>query len=273
MSNKDNLLAFPPLSIKPSYQRVKSEYSLREIRQFFGLSERLVRRWVAEGLIEAEGKESGELSFDFRALTQFRRVRELKTRGLSFRQIEAELQGQLNLFRQGGAQVVRLLTPFEEALLVHDQEGGCDRAAEFYRQAIEEGENVSDAYCNLGIIELQRGSEAKALDCFSLALKDEPRHVEAHYNIGNLYFDAKDFRLAKLHYETAREFEPSFPPIHFNLALVYCAMNEIDKAHESLLSYKGLVQESEEETVETLLAQIERVTDARKPTKPLGKLG
>src|SRR5215471_1102232 len=181
MSNKDNLIAFPAVSIKPSYQRVKSEYSLREIHQFFGLSERLVRRWVAEGLMDATGKESGDLHFDFRALTQFRRVRELKTRGLTLRQIEAELQGQLNLFRHEQAKVVRLLTPFEEALLIHDQEGDSERAAEFYREAIAEGENVADAYCNLGIIELKRGGEARALDCFSLALKDDPRHVEAHY--------------------------------------------------------------------------------------------
>src|SRR5262249_16855900 len=135
------------------------------------------------------------------------------------------------------------------------------------------GENVADAYCNLGIIELQRGGEAKALDCFSRALKDEPRHVEAHYNIGNLYFDAKDYPLARLHYETAREFEPSFPQIHFNLALVYCSVNEIDKAHASLLSYKGLAAEPGEETVETLLQQIERLIAAAETSRRLGKIG
>jgi hypothetical protein len=36
-------------------------------------------------------------------------------------------------------------------------------------------------------------------------LKNEPRHVEAHYNLANLYFDAGDLQLAKLHYESAAD--------------------------------------------------------------------
>lgn len=34
------------------YQRVKSSYSVREIKQLFGLGERTVRRWTEAGIIE-----------------------------------------------------------------------------------------------------------------------------------------------------------------------------------------------------------------------------
>ena len=77
------------------------------------------------------------------------------------------------------AKVARLLSPFEEALLLHER--GDAKAAELYREAIAEGDNLADAYCNLGIIELELDRMPKALDCFSLALKNEPRQVVVRF--------------------------------------------------------------------------------------------
>src|SRR6476659_8571596 len=113
-SNK--VLSFPsPVPAKADYQRVKSNYTVREIKQLFGLSERLIRRWTEQGIIQSSTeKENKDYTYDFRALTQFRRVRDLKSQGQSIRQIEAELQGQLNLFRAGAGRVSRMLTAFEE---------------------------------------------------------------------------------------------------------------------------------------------------------------
>ena len=158
----------------------------------------------------------------------FRRVRELRGQGLTLKQVEAELQGQMNLFKTGAGQVARLLSPFEEALLLHER--GEEKAAEYYREAIREGDNVADAYCNLGIIEMEQGNMPKALDCFTRSLKNEPRHVEAHYDLANLYFDAGDLKLARLHYESAAELEPSFSPLYYNLALVYYELADLGAA-------------------------------------------
>src|SRR5687767_1818654 len=114
----NKVLSFPsPVPAKADYQRVKSNYSVREIKQLFGLSERTIRRWTEQGIIHASSTpDNKDYSYDFQALTQFRRVRELRSQGQSIRQIEAEMQGQLNLFRTDSARITRLLTPFEEAL-------------------------------------------------------------------------------------------------------------------------------------------------------------
>src|SRR5215467_4901198 len=95
------VLSFPaPVPAKADYQRVKSSYSIREIKQMFGLSERTVRRWTEAGIIfGAPAGEAGDFTYDFQALTLFRRVREMRTQGLTIKQIEAELQGQMSLFR------------------------------------------------------------------------------------------------------------------------------------------------------------------------------
>src|SRR5215471_6840171 len=236
------VLSFPqPVPAKADYQRVKSHYSIREIKQMFGLSERTIRRWTETGIVQvtpAAGDE--EATYDFHALTLFRRVREMRSQGLTIKQIEAELQGQLSLFRSepGQVQVSRLLTPFEEALLLHEQ--GDTQAVDFYKEAITAGDNMAEAYCNLGIIELDRGNMVGALDNFTQSLKHDPRHVEAHYNLANLYYDAGDFPLARLHYEAAAKIEPNFSLAFYNLALVNYRLNRIHDAADALAKYRDL---------------------------------
>ncbi len=258
------VISFPsPVPAKADYQRVKSNYSLREIKQLFGLSERTIRRWTEQGIVNGtRASEAGDYSFDFRALTQFRRVRELRSQGQSIRQIEAELQGQLNLFRAPeGGRVSRLLSPFEEALLLHEQ--GDPKAVEAYLEAINDGDNVAEAHCNLGIIYGETGNVGKALDNFTLALKHEPRHVEAHYNLGNLYYDAGNFPLARLHYEAAAQIESGFSLVYFNLALAYHKLNDLQGALASLDRYKQLAPDDEE--IEAVNQLLKAMKDPRPP--------
>src|SRR5437763_2289464 len=97
------VLSFPrPVPAKADYQRVKSNYSIREIKQMFGLSERTIRRWTEAGIIYgAPAGDNGELTYDFQALTMFRRVRDMREQGMNFIQIEAELHGEISLFCVG----------------------------------------------------------------------------------------------------------------------------------------------------------------------------
>src|SRR5215207_6728899 len=244
------VISFPsPVPSKADYQRVKSSYSIKEIKQLFGLSEKTIRRWTEQGIIHpAPSSQAPDFVYDFNALTQFRRVRELRAQRHSIRKIEAELQGQLSLFRVETSRLARLLTPFEEALLLHER--GDTTAAEHYVEAINEGYNVAEAYCNLGILNLERGELSSALDNFTLSLKNDPRHVEAHYNLANLYYDAGDLQLAKLHYEAAARIEPGFALVYFNLSLVYHKLGDIDAASATLEKYREL--EPEDEDLEVL---------------------
>jgi len=265
--NSNKVLSFPSrVPAKADYQRVKSNYSIREIKQLFGLSERTIRRWTEQGIIQGTpGLETNDFIYDFQALTQFRRVSELRAQGQSIRQIEAELQGQLSLFR--GAEVgrlSRLRTPFEEALLLDDQSD--PRAGESYLEAINEGDNVAEAYCNLGIINKDLGHVGKALDNFTLALKHEPRHVEAHYNLGNLYFDAGELPLARLHYEAAAQIEPRFSLVYFNLALAHFKLNDLAAALTAIENYKELRQPDDEET-EAINQLLKAMQEPRRPVQ------
>ena len=166
---------------------------------------------------------------------------------------------QLDLFPSPKAQILNFesgLNNFEQALLL-DERGDLN-AADLYRKAIEEHLCVADAYCNLGIIESKRQNTVRAFDCFSSALKHEPRHAEAHYNLANLYFEIDDFRLAQLHYEMASQVDPSFANAFFNLSLVQAITNEFDGAWIALKKYCALVPEEEGRIAESLMQNLQK---------------
>lgn len=222
------------------------------------MSESSIRRWTKKGVITATADAGdGEFRYDFFALTQLRRIRELRNRGLTMQQIESELHGQMNLFPERGGILIPLpvrRSPLEEALLLHEK--GDDRAKDMYRLAILQGECVADAYCNLGILEFEAHETARAVDHFTNALKADPRHFESHFNLAHLYFEAGDYRLAELHYEISAVLEPNTASVYFNLALVYALKGGLEEALEALGKAKEHATEEEIDQVEELLAGI-----------------
>lgn len=172
------------------------------------------------------------------------------------RTAKKDRHGQLNLF--AGGKVIKLsqLSSFEEGLVL--DEAGDERALDAYRRAIHEGDCIGDAYCNLGIIESERGNHSKAIDCFTLCLKDQPRHFEAHYNLANVYAEVGNYPLAKIHYQMSIEVEPEFPNSHFNLGLTYALNKEIDQAISSLLKYKELDVDADKSQADELIDSLIR---------------
>jgi tetratricopeptide (TPR) repeat protein len=187
---------------------------------------------------------------------------------LGYRRVKRRCRGgsespdQLHLFAQPTAEILAFasdLSPFERALALDER--GDDKAADLYSKAIEEQDCVADSFCNLGIIESQRGNTIKAFDCFTTALKHDPRHSEAHYNLGNLYFDLNDFRLAQIHFEMAAQVDPFFANAFFNLALVRVINND-PASDQALGQYRELVSSEEAEAAEDLVESLKRNLNA-----------
>ena len=167
---------------------------------------------------------------------------------------------QLSLFPSGKAQILSFasgLGSFEQALL-RDESGDTQAAAVLYESAIAEQDCVADAYCNLGILETKKGNAVKAFDCFTTSLKHDPRHSEAHYNLGNLYFEMNDFRLAQLHYQMTTQVEPEFANAYFNLALVQAINTDIAASAKSLATYQSLVTEEESRIARQVMDELKR---------------
>ncbi len=159
-----------------------------------------------------------------------------------------EKHGQLSIFQQpeGEGKVVNLssnLSPFQEAMMFDEKDSA--KAQDLYLKAIESGDNVSDSFCNLGILKFQQDQKPEAIDCFTKALKHEPRHFEAHYNLANLYLEVENLALAKVHYEVAAQLDPSYPDVYYNLGVVYGLDNDFDNAQKALEKYIEIAPEEE----------------------------
>jgi len=263
-----NVIQFNKAQTGSGFERVKSTYSAREISRQFGLSERHIRRWTQEGLIEAASNSpEGEVRYNVRALDFLRQIRELRSQGLTFRQIEAQLHGQLSLFPPPEGVLIplpRRISTLEEALLLHER--GDARAAEYYLKAALEEDHAPDAYCNLGILEFEAGKVASAFDRFTQGLRHDPRHFESHFNLAHLYFESGDLRLARLHYEIAAEIEPGFADLYYNLGLVHAMTGEWQRAATVLSHAKELVPEDEGKRVDELLSSVEEAMNPKPPT-------
>jgi len=194
----------------------------------------------------------------------FKRVQKRQAR-------DVEKSRQLNLFSrperpENSARIVSIpksqpLSFFEEALRMDEQ--GIAEARDFYERAIEEGDSVADAYCNLGILEFLADKTEAAFDCFSKSLREDPRHMESHYNLGNLYFEIGNLRLACEHYNMAAQISPEFPNIYFNLGLAHAMNEDLQAAVESLFKFKELVSESEGHQADELLTNLKQTLDLR----------
>ena len=200
---------------------------------------------------------SNILRFPQRALAKFglRRARRRQT---------PENPDQLDLFSRSGI-ALKLptgLSPFEEALVI-DEAGDLGEAKGMYGRAIEEGDCVADAYCNLGVLQSQTGERDDAFDSFRSALIHDQRHWESHYNLGNLYFDGEEYRPARLHYELAAGLEPSFRNTFFNLGLLFAIDAEYPAAIDMLNRYRELTPGEEGVAADDLLERLRRSAAAQ----------
>lgn len=175
---------------------------------------------------------------------------------------DPEKQGQLNLFKPKSGHEARIVSlptrlgPFEEALMLDERND--PKAAELYEKAIAKGDSVEDAYCNLGILLSKAGKTEEAFDAFTKSLELNPRHLESHYNLANLYFDVDNLRLARQHYEIAAKIDPDFPNIYFNLGLVLAITEDLKGAIRALGQYQSLVSSEEGDKAESLLVSLRR---------------
>ena len=102
-----------------------------------------------------------------------------------------------------------------------------------------------------------------AVDYLTLALRHDPRHFEAQYNLANVYLDAKDYGLARLHYEIAQEIEPSYPNLSYNLGVAYGLQGDLARSYRCFQRYVELSPEGPE-SISGLLAQLEVALSAHR---------
>lgn len=182
-----------------------------------------------------------------------------RTRKPGFRKVKKPVQAdhrQLNLFgRDDQTHIIRHIDPFQKGLEIDDNNERL--AVKFYLEATKKEDSAPDAFCNLGIIYAKQGKSSQAIDSFTKALVQNPRHTIAHYNLGNMYYDAGNHKLAQIHYEVASKMEDVFPEVFYNLSLSYLTLGENDSASVTLQKYIERVDDIEAIQAKKLLALLQ----------------
>ncbi len=206
--------------------------------------------------------ESNVIRFPVEAVSRFGFKRAAVRRG--GRVVRMEAEGQMNLFDPNARSGSRLgavvpmpmqMGAFEAALLLDDAND--PRAEAMYQRAIEEGDYMADAWCNLGVLKSVGRALDEAFQCFAQSLALDPRHAESHYNIGNLYFEYDDLKLSRLHYEKAIECDSTLASAYFNLGLVTALTEDYRVAYDSLQHYKNLAPGEDVSVADELLRYLQ----------------
>ena len=176
------------------------------------------------------------------------------------RKIDLEAYGQLNLFSSQVKEAKIISISARENLFEKatkwDEEGNLTLAKEYYLKAIQKGESVADAFCNLGVIQSEEHEYSQAIDSFTRCLKEDPRHFEAHYNLGNVYSEVGNLGLAKIHYELCTAVEPGFASAYYNLGLSLALADDYSGAINALQHYTRLADESEHNSANKLIKSL-----------------
>jgi len=125
-----------------------------------------------------------------------------------------------------GERVTRLIRREQTLLLARRLE----REVMPYRRALVINPKDADARLQIGTIYARNGVSDVAQKEFEAILSQEPRHVSALNNRGNLYFASGDFERALDAYRTAEEVDPGDGGIRINAALAYYRLGKLPEA-------------------------------------------
>ncbi|MBQ9363161.1 MAG: DUF5107 domain-containing protein, partial [Bacteroidaceae bacterium] len=121
---------------------------------------------------------------------------------------------------------------YDEVALDYVAAGLYQQALSIWQMAIEEKATTALTYYYMAWLtgkdeDLQRAAAQSVDYCFPnrmeavVALSTFPQDANANYLLGNLYYDRRQYDVAKQCWERSEQLNPAFPTTHRNLALLY----------------------------------------------------
>ena len=90
---------------------------------------------------------------------------------------------------------------------------------EFFIQAIKIDSNYIDAHYNLGIVYFRLEEFDKSIKCYEKAIKIDPNNLDSHNNLGVTFAKLKNFKKAVSCYKKVIEIDPNNSEAYNNLGI------------------------------------------------------
>ncbi len=105
-----------------------------------------------------------------------------------------------------------------------------DQAIKGFEKAISIYPNYVDAHGELGLVWFRKGNAQKAMTAYEEALKYNPKKATVYSNMGIIYFQQQNFEKAEEVYKKAVQYDPRFVDALRNLGSVYAMQKRFDEA-------------------------------------------
>lgn len=129
---------------------------------------------------------------------------------------------------------------FDRAVEIEDADPAAAITA--YRAAVELDPRHADAHVNLGRLLHEAGRPADALAAYEKAVELAPNDAVAHFNLGLALEDTKGSKAAERAYERALAIDASFADAHWNLAGICEEAGRKSDALRHYAAYRRLTQ-------------------------------
>ena len=113
-----------------------------------------------------------------------------------------------------------------------------DRVVPARVQSIPSATTADELFARGVSLEDDPSSQDDAISSYSKVLELEPEHAAAHINLGTLYYNRQDYRMAEHHYRKAVEADPRYALAYFDLGNV---LDETGRAAEAIRAYANAI--------------------------------
>ncbi|MEY2414320.1 MAG: hypothetical protein QOD84_2926 [Acidobacteriaceae bacterium] len=227
-------------------------YSRAELLRILRLTARQLAAWEKAALVAAAE------DYSFFDLLQIKKVRDLcahKVRPAVIRQslqaMQKQVAGMQNPlieasafttghrvgFRHEGRLVEPIAGQFMFDFSSRDKSATSTPIAKNRTQRVSH--DVGELFARGIALEEDPATQPQAIATYRQVLELDPEHAAAHINLGTLYYNKQDYRLAEAHYFKAIEIDPRYALAHFDLGNV---LDETGRVAEAIHSYMTALQ-------------------------------
>ncbi len=235
-------------------------YSIREVSALLGLTPAQIRSYADKGFLETEPGPGGEMQFVCHDLLLLSTASELSAANISQRKVQRVLERLREQLPSGRSLTAVRITADGDRVIVRDgdtvwnPESGqslfdfsvadlAAKAAPLVHRAAQEAreqEQTSAGQWFELACELEMSSIDEARDAYERVLRIDPRHADAHVNLGRLLHEQGAAAAAEEHYRAAVESDPEHETAAFNLGVALEDLGRIDDAMAAYASALSL---------------------------------
>ncbi|HET7434593.1 MAG TPA: tetratricopeptide repeat protein [Thermoanaerobaculia bacterium] len=229
-------------------------YSVREVSAMLGLSPAQVRSFAAQGFLQPDRGARGELRFGFHDLIILRTASELNAAKIPRRKVLRVLEKLREQLPHGASLTGVRIAADGERVVVRDGEAVWNpesgqslfdfAVADLAKkttpilQARRREDLDAEEWYQLAC-ELEVSSTAQAKDAYLRALKLDPKHADAHVNLGRLLHEEGAPAAAEPHYRAALVADPQHATAAFNLGV---ALEDLGRTADAIGAYEQAIE-------------------------------